>query len=62
MSMCVRCSNGGVVEHKVDLDELAVPLERMRSQWERLARVGPGGINRESVLKLGKRGSGSSGR
>lgn len=29
------------MEHKVDLDELAVRLERMRSEWERVANVGP---------------------
>lgn len=30
-----------MVEHKVDLDELAHRLERMRSEWQRLAHVGP---------------------
>lgn len=29
------------MEHKVDLDELARRLERMRGEWERLAHVGP---------------------
>lgn len=29
------------VDHKVDLDELARRLERVRPEWERTARVGP---------------------
>jgi hypothetical protein len=29
------------VDHMVDLDELALRLERMRPEWERTAHVGP---------------------
>lgn len=39
MSGC--CGDDWLVEHKVDLDELASRLERLRGEWEKVAQVGP---------------------
>ena len=39
--MSGRNRQDACVDHKVDLDELAFRLERMRPEWEQTAHVGP---------------------